>query len=125
MLYSEFIEGTGCKDSQHNYEVYRNLEAMYMNSDMSKQEIYEYGKKLVDNSKSEKQLAFEAEINQKIAECKEEITWNKERIETLEYFLGTESDMAWIKAWKEEIKERKKNIKTARANIKGYKWVLG
>ena len=45
MLFSEFVEGTGCKDNEKNYEVYKNLEIMYMNSNMSKAEIYEYGKK--------------------------------------------------------------------------------
>ena len=56
MLFSEFREGTGCKDNQHNHEVYKNLEIMYMNSDMTKEEIYEYGKKLVDNSKTVEEL---------------------------------------------------------------------
>lgn len=51
MMYSEFIEGTGCRQNEHNYKVFQNLEAMYINTDMSKEEIYEYGKKLVDNSK--------------------------------------------------------------------------
>jgi hypothetical protein len=73
MLYSEFIEGTGCKDSEHNYKVYKDLEIMYMNSDMTKAEIYEYGKKLVDNSKSEEQLKLEAEIKAEIKELKEQL----------------------------------------------------
>lgn len=50
MLYSEFIEGTGCKSSAHNFKVFQDLEAMYMNSQLSKEQIYEYGKKLVDNN---------------------------------------------------------------------------
>ena len=61
MLYGEFIEGTGCKDNEHNYKVYCDLEIMCMNSDMSKAEIYEYGKKLVDNSKSEKRAGFRSQ----------------------------------------------------------------
>ncbi len=49
MLYSEFVTGTGCKDNEYNYQVYRDLEILYMHSDKSHFEIYEMGKKLVDN----------------------------------------------------------------------------
>lgn len=36
MMYSEFIEGTGCKDSKKNYQIYKELEIIYMNSDCTK-----------------------------------------------------------------------------------------
>lgn len=49
MLYSEFIAGTGCKNTSHNFRVYKDLEIMYDNSGITKEQIYEYGKKLVDN----------------------------------------------------------------------------
>lgn len=49
MLYSEFVEGTGCKENMHNFKVYEDLEVMYDNSNLTKEQIYEYGKKLVDN----------------------------------------------------------------------------
>ena len=58
MLWCEFIDGTGCKISEHNYQVYKDLEIMYINSDMTKNQVYEYGKKLVDNSKTPEQIAF-------------------------------------------------------------------
>lgn len=77
MLYREFIEGTGCRDNEKNYKVYKDLEIMYMNSNMSKSEIYEYGKKLVDNSKTEKELQIEAEINEQINTFKALIESNK------------------------------------------------
>ena len=80
MLYSEFINGTGCKDNDHNYEVFKNLEVMYMNTDMTKDQIYEYGKKLVDNTKSEKEIAFEKEIKEQIeSEKKRLLTGQKEQ----------------------------------------------
>ena len=81
MLYSEFIQGTGCKDNENNYKVYKDLEIMYMNSNMSKQDVYEYGKKLVDNSKTEKELQIEAEIKEQIAGYKAMIADNKKWIE--------------------------------------------
>ena len=73
MLYSEFIENVGCKNNDHNYDVYCNLETMYMNSDLPKSTIYEYGKKLVDNSKSEMELALEEKLNYEIEEYKRHI----------------------------------------------------
>lgn len=80
MMYSEFVAGTGCKDNAHNYKVFQNLEAMYMNTDMSKAEIYEYGKKLVDNSKSEAELKAEVAIKAKVDEIKAEIEVHKREI---------------------------------------------
>lgn len=88
MLYSEFIEGTGCKDNDYNYKVYKDLEVMYMNSDISKAQIYEYGKKLVDNSKSEAELKVEAEIKVEIEEHKDQIATLKEWIKQNEEMLG-------------------------------------
>lgn len=53
MLFSEFIAGTGCKATRHNFKVYEDLEVMYDNSRITKEQIYEYGKKLVDNDVKE------------------------------------------------------------------------
>lgn len=126
MLYSEFVQGTGCKENDHNYKVYKNLEVMYMNSDMSKAEIYEYGKKLVDNSKSEEELKLEAEIKEEI-EChkkeieiyKKEIEWKKETIEF------DPDDTEWVNDCKRMIKYYKEQIAWHRNKIKALKWVLG
>ena len=126
MLYSEFVQGTGCKENDHNYKVYKNLEVMYMNSDMSKAEIYEYGKKLVDNSKSEEELKLESEIKEEI-EChkkeieiyKKEIEWKKETIEF------DPEDTEWVKDCKRMIKYYKEQIAWHRNKIKALKWVLG
>lgn len=53
MLFSEFVENVGCKESAHNFKVYKDLEVMYNNSDLTKDQIYEYGKKLVNNDVKE------------------------------------------------------------------------
>ena len=138
MLYSEFIEGTGCKDSQKNYEVYRNLEIMYMNSDMSKQEIYEYGMKLVDNSKSEAELEAErqiqneiADLKEKIAECKEKIMHCKDEISmderSIEIEYSDESKQYWkrdIKWLKEIIRRERQTISRNRLQIKALKEII-
>lgn len=127
MLYNEFIEGTGCKDNDHNYKVYKNLEIMYMNSDMSKAEIYEYGKKLVDNSKSEAELKLEAEIKEQIEEHKKEIAQYKEWIEHQESLVASAEewgDKELIDFYKNPIKFWKQEIKSHRNEIRALKWVL-
>lgn len=125
MMYSEFVAGTGCRENEHNYEVFKNLEIMYMNSDMSKEEIYEYGKKLVDNSKSEEQMKLEKEIKEEIKECRKEIRWNNSQIAMYETFLETESNNEWRADWKSAIKGYRQSNREIRARIKGLKWVLG
>lgn len=127
MLYNEFIEGTGCVDNKHNFEVYKNLEAMYMNTEMSKQEIYEYGKKLVDNSKSESELKVEAEVNAKIEEHKAEIAKYKEWIEQNEEMLSywkERMDKEMVAFYRNPIKYWKQEIKYHRNQINALKWVL-
>ena len=77
MLYDEFLVGTGCRDNADNYKVYKDLEIMYMNSDMTKQEIYEYGKKLVNNALTEAQIAWNADIDRQVAEQQNLIDYYK------------------------------------------------
>jgi len=124
MLYGEFIEGTGCRDNEHNYKVYKDLEIMYMNSDMSKAEIYEYGKKLVCNDKSPEALAFEAEIKDKIQRLKDENKSRKEDIEWYEEVLERANEPVTISNIKHTIKWLKKCIKDNKKEIAELKWVL-
>lgn len=127
MLYNEFVEGTGCRDNDHNYKVYKNLEVMYMNTDMSKAEIYEYGKKLVDNSKSEAELKLEAEIKAEIAEHKNEIERYKRYIDDYANILKwwkEQGDKEMVAMCKNTIKGYKLVIKKHRAQIAALKWVL-
>ena len=127
MLYNEFIEGTGCKDNDHNYKVYKDLEIMYMNSNMSKSEIYEYGKKLVDNSKSEAQLKLEAEINEEIEAVKAEIESDKHWVS---YYKAQKEYNKSVgdKFWTDENRRMegyyKDEIKKLRNRIADLKWVL-
>ena len=121
MLYDEFLTGTGCKDNAHNYKVYKDLEVMYMNSeDITKEKVYEYGRKLVDNSLTESQLAWNAEIDEQIAKLQVNIsTWK----EDLERYKG---NLEWSKLhgyddigfWKREIKFIKAQVKDSRNSIK-------
>ena len=107
MLYSEFIKGTGCKESVYNYNVYKDLEVLYMNSDKSKEQIYLYGTKLVDNSKTEAELQVEKEIISEIYALQTELAYNLEEIK-------------YYKSWLEEDKEFAKEVRYP-ITIKNYK----
>ena len=127
MLYDEFIEGTGCKDNDYNYRVYKDLEVMYMNSDMTKAEVYEYGKKLVDNSKSEAEIKAEAEVKAEIEEHKAAIAqykeWIKQNEEMMEYWKHL-MDKEMIAFYRNPIKYWKKEIRVHRNQIAALKWIL-
>lgn len=114
MLYSEFVENTGCKETDYNYQVYKRLELIYMNDDaVSKQDIYEMGKKLVDNSKTEAEIEFENQIKAEIAGHKSQIESYKKDLEFENYMLSIDSTKgrkAAVKYTKEAIKaERRKS----------------
>ena len=130
MLYEEFVRGTGCRENEHNYEVYKNLEVMYMHTDLSKEQIYEYGKKLVDNSLSKDQLEWNEEVNFRIRELKADI----QRYQAEEEFYR-ESARCWAEYSDKDSKECAKldrnaatmyrNLaKEARAKIRELKTLL-
>jgi peptidoglycan hydrolase CwlO-like protein len=125
MLYSEFIQGTGCKENDHNFKVYKDLEVMYMNSNISKEEVYEYGKKLVDNSKSPEQLALETDLKKQIKEYKEQIQYLKTEVERYQQMLDSETEKDWMKEWKRCIKNCKEDIRLAKLRINELRFVLG
>lgn len=120
MLYSEFIEGTGCKENYHNYKVYKDLEIMYMNSDLTKQDIYEYGKKLVDNSKSEEEIRFENELNQELKELKEEYKAAREEVNRYRTYYKENPD----RFWKDQIKWYTDLARSIKVKISGIKFIL-
>jgi hypothetical protein len=66
MLYSEFIENVGCKDNAENHEVYSNLNILYTNSGLTKEKIYEYGRKLVNNGMSEEDMLYKKELEERV-----------------------------------------------------------
>ena len=127
MLYNEFIEGTGCKDNEHNYKLYKELELIYMNSDCTKEHIYEMGKKLADNSKSESELKVEAEVNAEIAELKEQIESNKHWIayyKEQKNYNKSIGDKYWEKENRRMEQYYTDENKRLRNRIEALKWVL-
>lgn len=125
MLFSEFQSAIGCKDNEHNHKVYRDLEIMYMNSDLTKEQIYEYGRKLVDNSKTEQQIRIENQIKKEIESCKENIGYWKNDIERYEMYLTMAGNtIEDEKHYRRCIKNDKEEIKHLRNKIKALKWIL-
>ena len=127
MLWSEFIEGTGCKDTEKNYNVYKELELIYMNTDCTKAHIYEMGKKLVDNSKTEAEREFERKVKEEIQFYKNEverfnseIAWAKEML--AECKEQGNDELAWFR--KNDVKWYTERKKEAQRQIKALKWVL-
>ena len=115
MMYSEFVKGTGCKENNHNYNIFIKLEDLYMNSDITKEEVYEFGKKLVDNSETEEEKALREEIEREIKEHEEVLAYWEERAK---FYLDIMEDKKESKRFSTYAKEEK-NI------IKALKWVLG
>jgi hypothetical protein len=124
MMYSEFVENTGCKQNEHNYKVFQNLEAMYMNTEMTKEEIYEYGKKLVDNSKTEEEIETERKIKEEIEAYKYFIEYNNDRIAAIKEYremFGKDEADYWRR---QEIKQRQDENRYYRAQIKALKEII-
>lgn len=124
MMYSEFIEGTGCKENAHNYKVFKDLEVMYMNSDLTKEDIYEYGKKLVDNSKSPEELKVEGELKIKLAETIERMNEVKEEISDLTRRIETEDDSDWRKTFIAQRNRMKRIFDDLKQVKKEINWIL-
>lgn len=135
MLWSEFIQGTKCKDTEYNYKVYKQLESLYMiNDNLSKEDIYKTGRMLVDNAETETEKKLREEIENNINLYTGYIKEDAETIERLKELI--ERDTEYIKAgigddteknnilwWKKEIKKYNHNIKLWRYQIKLLKTI--
>lgn len=124
MLYDEFIQGTGCKDNADNYKVYRDLEILYMNSDLTKEAIYEYGKKLVNNALTASQIAWNAEIDSKIAEltaAAEELKKDVAKCKELYEYYKENYYLDLAEMWKRDMKWTDKRLKDCRRQIRELK----
>ena len=116
MLYDEFLAGTGCRDNADNYKVYKDLEILYMNSELTKQEIYEYGKKLVNNALTVTQIAWNEDIDRQIAKIQEQV----------DYYLGeAEYYKQVIAMWtgydEDSVKSGKYQLKRVKREARYYK----
>lgn len=125
MLFSEFQQGTGCKDNAYNHQIYERLELMYMADDaITKEEIYEYGKKLVDNSKSEEEIKLEKRINEEISHYKAQMKKMQSLAESYDALLEKESNFVWKTIWKDHRNCYLNGVKMCRQKIAELKCVL-
>lgn len=124
MLYSEFLENTKARDNEYNYQVYKNLEALYMENDnMTKQDVYKAAETLINNEPSEEVKELISKAEKEINESAEVIAHYRDRIETMKYYI-TISSAEEIKAYKESIREYRKAIKREQAWIARNKFFL-
>ena len=124
MHYNEFIQCTGCRDNADNFKVYKDLEILYMNSDLTKEAIYEYGKKLVNNGLTEKQKAWNADIDGQIVDLKRRADDLVKDIERYKENCKYYEDNCWYdiaETWKRDIKWARAELKTYRNKIKDLK----
>lgn len=123
MLWHEFIAGTGCRDTEYNYQVYKDLEIMYMNSDMSKGKIYEYGRKLVDNSLTEAEQEHNAGIVSQIEDMKNEIKSLRESAASDTAYAAHQGP-EWAAYYKASAKEKRKAARALREQVKLYQALI-
>ena len=128
MLYNEFLAGTGAKNTDYNYQVYKSLEALYMEREnMTKADVYEAGKKLIDNSQTEAEKEAEAmkeEARQYITESEENISYYKTRIADYKYYMENTTEAAEKASYRETIRSLKERIKRERAWIAKQKFFI-
>ena len=107
MLYSEFLEGTGCRDNEANKIAYKKAEALYMSDDsLSHEDCYRIAEELwIDNSLSQDQIEHNNLMQDTIREAEEKIQTAK----------------ANLQYWKDEIKMYQSYVKDCKEEIANYK----
>ena len=118
MLYDEFLVGTGCKDNAHNYKVYRDLEILYMNSDITKDEIYAYGKKLVDNSLTPEQIQWNKDIDEQLERLQEQVDYYKGEVDYYKKSIELWRGYVEEAEYKRQLKRVSNELKFWRGQVK-------
>lgn len=124
MLFSEFMEGTKCKNNEHNREVYKALEAVYMDrDDITKETVYKAGKLLVDNRPSEEEIRARKQVEETYKGLLDDVKDWEDRATASNYYgmLYRESDPDYSKIQMEDAKIYKGYARQARAEARQYK----
>lgn len=122
MLYSEFVENTGCRENDYNYTVYKRLELAYMNDDtFSKQEVYEWGKRLVNNDLTPEQKALNEEIRQAISVLNDDLTQAKYYLDRYKEYARTSYTREDRRYWNEQVRTQQEYIARIKADIAAKK----
>jgi hypothetical protein len=118
MLYTEFLEGTGCKNSPYNYGVYKAIDALYMQNDkMTKTDAYEAGKRLVDNSKTAEEVKQEEEVKALIASYNGLIEQAKQEHSRYSSYISLEDNPEYLKMWKARAKQARREVTEYRNKV--------
>lgn len=121
LLFRDFVEDLGWEETDHNYQLYKWLELLYMNDNMTNREsIYELGKKLITSDDTEAAMIYKEYIQNQIARQKSQIDDFKIEIEYTERTLpiGNNNRSRWVWIAQEAI-----NVTHQR--IKDLEWILG
>lgn len=124
MLFSEFLEGTGCKNNEHNQDVYKALEAIYMGrDDVTKETVYKAGKLLVDNRPSEEEIRAIEQIKDTYKGLLDDVKDWEDKATASDYYgmLYRESDPDYSKDRMEDAKKYRGYARQARAEARQYK----
>lgn len=124
MLYGEFIAGTGCKDTPHNYGVYKDLEIIYMNTDKSKADIYAMGRALVDNSPTDGERELIARVREEMNALREEIRDAEADARRLEAYAKTETTRDGARYWRDGARRSRERARRLKTQLRGLKWVI-
>lgn len=126
-MYNEFIEGTGCIDNAYNYKVYKHLEVIYVYSGLSKEEIYKYGKRLVDNGRTPEITTLQNQIIEEIQILKDKMHHYAECVDYYQeraVYYKTTGDTASYVVSKETEKFYKGCLHDLKRVIAELNWIL-
>jgi len=121
LLFRDFVEDLGWEGTDHNYKLYKWLELLYMNDNMTNREsIYELGKKLITSDDAEAAMIYKKYIQNQIARYESQIDEFKKEIEYTERTLPIDDNnrSRWIRIAQEAIKVQYQYIKD-------LEWILG
>lgn len=125
MTYEEFLKGTNCKRSTHNYGVFEAVEALYMLSeDMSKEEAYKLGKRFIDNSPTEEERRMFEEIRQSVHLLEWDAQHYREEAERMSTWAKEAEGNFYPLYYRSEAKRYRQMAEKAEADIKTYHRLL-
>ena len=94
-----------------------------MNSDMSKEKIYQYGRKLVDNSLTDKEIEHNAGIMAQIEDAKKEIKSLRESAAS-DAAYARHQGPEWAAYYKAAAREKRKAARALQDQVKMYRALL-
>lgn len=127
MMFSEFQANTGCRDNEANHILFRRLELIYMQDEqITKEEIYDMGRKLMDNTPTQAEIELRERITAEIESRKMTIAAYRNEIKYHEDMrdLWKDSDKEYARIQSKDIRNLKDLIRQERQIIAGLKWVI-